>query len=217
MTPEIWAGVAAGIVTTLQMTALGFIGGAILGIPVLFLRISKVAPLRWIGRTFIEIIRGIPLLVWLFLIYNGPTQFSPSLGSIFTSFNSAVIALAVVSSVYMAENYRGALSAISKNQWEAGSALGLTQADTARFVIAPQVLRVVTPSAANYAISLLKDSSLVSTIGVFEITYYATNLSATTSSAAPFYVAGIYYLIMTIPSAWAARKLDARLRSKVER
>ena len=217
MNPEIWAGVANGILTTLLMTAIGFIGGAIFGVPVLLLRVSKIKPLRWIGRTFIEVVRGVPLLVWLFLIYNGPTQFDPSLGRVFTSFISAVLALSLVSSVYMAEIYRGSLTAISKVQWEAGAALGFAKLDSARFVIAPQVVRVATPASANYAIGLLKDSSLVSTIGVFEITYYSATLSATTSSATPFFVAGAYYLMMTIPSAWATRKLDARLRSKVVR
>ena len=217
MTAEIWAGVANGIFTTLQMTVIGFIGGAIFGVPVLFLRISRVTPLRWVGRVFIEVVRGIPLLVWLFLIYNGPTQFDPSLGRVFTSYFSAVVALSFVSSAYMAEIYRGSLTAIKKDQWEAGAALGLASHDTARFVIAPQVVRVATPASASYAIGLLKDSSLVSTIGVFEITYFASTLSATTSSATPFLVAGVYYLMLTIPSAWATRKLDARLRSKVVR
>ncbi len=217
MNAEMWAGVANGILTTLQMTVVGFVGGAVLGVPVLLLRISKIAPLRWIGRAFIEVVRGIPLLVWLFLIYNGPTQFDPSLGRVFTSAVSAVIALSLVSSAYMAEIYRGSLTAINKDQWEAGSALGLARRDTVRFVITPQVVRVATPASANYAIGLLKDSSLVSTIGVFEITYYATSMSATMSSATPFFIAGAYYLMMTIPSAWATRKLDARLRSKVVR
>ena len=215
MNTDIWIGVAAGISTTLQMTAIGFIGGAILGIPLVFMRLSNIQVIRWGTRAFIELVRGIPMLVWLFLVFNGPTQFDPSLGRVFTSFNSAVIVLCVVSGVYMAEVYRGAVRAISKNQWEASDALGLRTVDKLRFVIGPQVGRVAIPSAANYAIGLVKDSSLISTIGVFEITYYATNLYGTLSSPVPFYVAGMYYLMITVPSAWLARTVDVRLRSKV--
>jgi polar amino acid transport system permease protein len=211
VTQSTWDAVAQGIVTTVELTVVGFALGAVLGLPVLALRLSKIAPLRWTARAFIEVARGVPLIVWLFLIYNGPTQFDPSLGLFFSSWRSAVLALGLVSAAYMAEIYRGSLRAIKQGQFEASRALGMSQVDTATRVIGPQMVRVAVPSSATYAIGLLKDSSLASTIGVFEITYYASTESSNTSSVTPFFIAGVYYIALTFPSAWAARRLEKRL------
>jgi polar amino acid transport system permease protein len=211
MTQSVWEAVAQGIVTTIELTVVGFALGAMLGLPVLALRLSGIGPLRWSARAFIEVARGVPLIVWLFLIYNGPTQFDPSLGSVFSSWRSAVLALGLVSAAYMAEIYRGSLRAIKEGQYEASRALGMSQVDTATRIIGPQMVRVAVPASATYAIGLLKDSSLASTIGVFEITYYASTQASNTSSVTPFFVAGVYYIALTFPSAWAARRLENRL------
>ena len=211
MTQSVWEAVAQGVWTTVELTVVGFALGAVLGLPILAMRNSGVRPLRWAARSFIEVSRGVPLIVWLFLIYNGPTQFDPSLGSVFSSWRSAVLALALVSAAYMAEIYRGSLRAIKQGQYEASRALGMSQVDTATRIIGPQMVRVAIPASATYAIGLLKDSSLASTIGVFEITYYASTESSNTSSVTPFFVAGVYYVALTFPSAWAARRLESRL------
>lgn len=217
MTPSVWEAVAQGILTTVELTVVGFALGSVLGLPLLALRISGIAPLRWAARAFIEVARGVPLIVWLFLIYNGPTQFDPSLGSVFSSGRSAVLALGLVSAAYMAEIYRGSLRAIRQGQHEASRALGMSRVDTATRIIGPQMVRVAIPASASYAIGLLKDSSLASTIGVFEITYHASTVASSTSSVTPFFVAGVYYVALTIPSAWAARQLENRLRRGVAR
>ena len=218
MNASMWSTIAEGILTTIEITAVSFVIGAVLGVPVMLFRVSQWWLLRWPARAFIEIGRGVPLVVWLFLIYNGPIQFDPSLSAVFTSWTSGVAALALVSAVYMAEIYRGSLRAIHGGQWEAGRALGMSIRDTASRVIAPQVIRVAIPASANYAIGLIKDSSLVSTIGVFEITYYATTLSTTLSSATtPFVVAGAFYIAMTFPSAVLARRLEHVLSRKIVR
>lgn len=207
--------VAQGVIWTIQLTALGFGLGAVLGLPVLMLRLSPIAPARAAARAFIEIVRGVPLIVWLFLIYNGPTQFDPSLGSVFTSWRSAVLALGLISAAYMAEIYRGSLRAIKQGQFEASRALGMSRIDMATLVVAPQLVRIAIPASASYAIGLLKDSSLASTIGVFEITYYASTASSTTSSVTPFFIAGLYYVALTVPSALGARRLEARMQRSV--
>jgi polar amino acid transport system permease protein len=212
---NVWEAVAQGVFTTVQLTLVGFVLGAVLGIPIMVLRISRFVLLRTIARVFIELLRGVPLVVWLFLIYNGPTQFDPSLGSVFTSWRSAALALGLVSAAFMAEIYRGSLRAINQGQFEASRALGMSDVDTATRIVGPQMLRVATPAAASYAIGLLKDSSLVSTIGVFEITYYASSESSSTSSVTPFFIAGLYYIALTFPSAWAARRLERRLSKGV--
>ena len=215
MTQSVWEAVAQGVVTTVELTVIGFALGAVLGLPILAMRNSGVGPLRWTARSFIEVARGVPLIVWLFLIYNGPTQFDPSLGSFFSSWRSAVLALGLVSAAYMAEIYRGSMRAIKQGQYEASRALGMSHVDMATRIIGPQMVRVAIPASATYAIGLLKDSSLASTIGVFEITYYASTESSNTSSVTPFFVAGFYYIALTFPTAWAARRLEGRLRRRV--
>jgi polar amino acid transport system permease protein len=217
MTPDDWQIIAQGVVTTLTVTIAAFAIGAVFGLPVVALRLSPVASLRWIARAFIEVVRGVPLLIWIFLVFNGPIQFDPSLVSVFTPWRSAVAAMALVSAAYMAEIYRGSLTAIKKGQFEASHALGMTPRQAAISIIGPQMVRVAIPASATYAIGLLKDSSLASTIGVFEITYYANKLSTDTSSTAPFFVAAIYYLVLTVPSVWGARRLDGVLRQRVAR
>ncbi|MET0457259.1 MAG: amino acid ABC transporter permease [Mycobacterium sp.] len=211
MTVDIWETVAGGILMTIQLTAFGFAMGAALGLPLLALRIAPSWILRSTARSFIEITRGVPLVVWLFLIYNGTTQFDPALGSIFASERSAILAIGLVSAAYMAEIYRGSLRAIKQGQFEAARALGMSQLDLASRIIGPQMVRVAIPASASYGINLLKDSSLASTIGVFEISYYATTASSTTTSVTPFFVAGLYYIALTFPSAWVARHLEARM------
>lgn len=215
MSIDTWLIVGHGIIATLQLTVVGFAIGAVLGLPLMVMRGAQIWILRFIARAFIEITRGVPLIIWLFLIYNGPTQFNPALGSVFTSWRSAVLAIGLVSAAYMAEIYRGALRAVSAGQFEASRALGMSQLDTATRIVGPQMIRVAIPASASYAIGLLKDSSLASTIGVFEITYYATTASSNTSSVMPFFVAGVYYVALTFPSAWAARRLESRMMERV--
>lgn len=215
MTADTWLVVAQGIAATLQLTVVGFAIGAILGLPLVAMRAARLWILRFTARSFIETARGVPLIIWLFLIYNGPTQFNPALGSVFTSWRSAVLAIGLVSAAYMAEIYRGALRAVNNGQFEASRALGMSQVDTATRIVGPQMVRVAIPASASYAIGLLKDSSLASTIGVFEITYFATTASSNTSSVTPFFVAGIYYVALTFPSAWAARRLESIMLERV--
>ncbi|WP_024934048.1 MULTISPECIES: amino acid ABC transporter permease [Actinomadura] len=215
MTGGVWEAVAQGIVATIQLTVLGFAIGAVLGIPLLVLRVAPFWALRATARAFIEVSRGVPLLIWLFLIYNGTTQFDPALGAVFTPSRSAILAIGLVSAAYMAEIYRGSLRAINQGQFEASRALGMSQLDTASRIVGPQMIRVAIPASASYAIGLLKDSSLASTIGVFEMTYYASTASSNTSSVTPFFVAGAYYVALTFPSAWAARRLEWRMRRRV--
>lgn len=215
MTDNVWSAVAQGILATIQLTVVGFALGAVLGVPLLLLRSSPLLVLSAPARACIEIARGVPLIIWLFLIYNGPTQFDPGLGDVFTSWRSAVLALGFISAAYLAEIYRGSLRAIKVGQFEASQALGMGRFDTATRIIGPQMIRVAIPASVSYAIGLAKDSSLASTIGVFEITYYAGTSSSTTSSVTPFFVAGAYYVALTVPSALAARRLESRLLRRV--
>ena len=135
-----------------------------------------------------------------------------------TPLMAAIVSLGVISCAYMAEIYRGGLSAIDRGQWEAGEALGMNRSSVLAKIIGPQVYRVSVPAGATYAIGLLKDSSVAYTIGVTEVMFYANEQARSTSDAiVPFLLAALVYVVMTIPCAALARALDSRLRRRVAR
>jgi polar amino acid transport system permease protein len=203
-----------GVPMTIGLTLAARAIGALGGIPLALGRRSNLPGVRFISVSLIEILRGIPPIVWLFIIYFGLGTALPTLDPL----TSAIIGLGLISCAYMAEIYRGGLSAITRGQWEAGEALGMGRQSVLTFIIGPQVFRVSVPAAASYAIGLLKDSSVAYTIGVSEIVYFANDQSRQSSDAlGPFFLAALVYVLMTIPCAWATRALDARLRMRVAR
>lgn len=204
--------VLLGVPNTLMLTggalAIGASGGAVLAVG----RQSRLIVVRIASRAVIELLRGIPPLVWIFIIFFGIGASAPNL----TPFTAALLGLGAISSAYMAEIYRGGLLAIPKGQWEAASSLSLPRSTVWTRVIAPQVIRVSLPAAATYAIGLLKDSSVAYAIGVSEIMFYANQRATTLSDATgPFLVAAGFYLVLTVPLAWAARRVDRVLRGRV--
>jgi polar amino acid transport system permease protein len=217
MSAEVWLEVAKGIPMTLQLTVFGFAIGAIAGIPLMLMRNSRLFPLRWVARALIELLRGVPPLVWLFLIFAGIPELDPALLSVLTPTTSAIIGLGLISSAYMAEIYRGCLSAISKGQWEASASLGMSKFSTATYVVGPQMLRISIPAAATYAIGLLKDSSIAYTIGALEITWHAWSQQQQLISVMPYVAAAVYFIAITFPAAWLARSIDSKLRRRVAR
>ena len=203
-----------GVPMTIGLTVAALAIGAFGGIPLALGRRSNIPGIRFIAVSLIEVLRGIPPIVWLFIIYFGLGTALPMLDPL----TSAIIGLGLISCAYMAEIYRGGLSAITRGQWEAGEALGMGRQSVLTFIIGPQVFRVSVPAAASYAIGLIKDSSVAYTIGVSEIVYFANDQSRQSSDAlGPFFLAALVYVIMTIPCAWATRALDARLRKRVAR
>jgi His/Glu/Gln/Arg/opine family amino acid ABC transporter permease subunit len=206
--------VLLGIPMTLLITALSFAVGAILGIPLVLGRRTTIAPVRWISRLIIDVLRGIPPIVWLFIIFFGIGTGVVRLSALW----AAVIGLGLIAAAYMAEIYRGGLLAVHKGQFESAAALGMSWRTSMARVIAPQAFRVALPSATTYAIGLLKDSSLAGTIGATEILFRATAESrATGAGLEPFLIAAAAYIVLGTPLAWLSRVADARLRGRVAR
>jgi ABC-type amino acid transport system permease subunit len=166
------------------------------------------------SRSAVSLLRGIPPIVWLFIIYFGISIGAYQMAAI----PAAIIGFGLISAAYMAEIYRGGLSAVHHGQWEAGHALGVSDRTTFTRIIGPQALRVSIPSMASYAISLFKDSSIASTIGVTEIVFFTTQNARTGGGGLTVYVlAALVYVAMSVPLALVSRKLDASLRKKVSR
>jgi polar amino acid transport system permease protein len=214
LTLDILQAIAAGIPWTLALTAVAFVIGAILGQPLCAMRFSQLTAVRLLATSLILTFRSIPPIVWLFLIFfglgSGYLQISP--------FQAAAAGLGLITAANMAEIYRGALSAIHPGQWDAASALNLSTRHRFLDVIGPQLLRVALPSSASYAIGLLKDSAIASTIGVSEIAFQAYHTSQRTFHALDIYaIAGLLYILMSLPMAWLTRWADVKLRARVAR
>jgi polar amino acid transport system permease protein len=208
---HIFTSIVPGLSNTLVVTALSFAIGAVVAIPVTVAGRSPFAALRALIRAIVEIVRSIPVLVWLFIVFFGLPQegLSPS------PLTAAILTLSAVSAVYLSEIYRGGIAAIDRGQFDASRALGLGRIDAGARIVGPQVFRVVLPPVATYGIGLLKDSALASTIGVVEITFRANSVTQTTGKGLTAYViAGVIYVIIGLPLAVVSRHVDSRLRAR---
>lgn len=203
--------IALGIGLTVWITVAAMALGMIAAIPITMIAQSSWRPARVAIGLFIDVIRSIPHLVWIFIIYFGV----PAFGVRFDSLTAAIIALGVISGAVISEIYRSALSGIGVGQREAGRALGFTRREIAVFILVPQMARVGSPTLATYMIALLKDSALASTIGVMEMTFRAGAIAERTAHGLPAFIfLGALYLVLSLPLALASRRVDARLRSR---
>jgi His/Glu/Gln/Arg/opine family amino acid ABC transporter permease subunit len=181
------------------------------GAPLALARRSRYAALRGIARGYVDVVRSIPPITWLFLIFYG----LPNAGITFAPLASGIIGLSLISAAYMAEIYRAGLGAVSGGQWEAGRAIGLREPDILARVIGPQAARVIGPPAATYAIGLLKDSAVASTIGVGEITFHAGAATQQEGHGLSiFLAAAILYILLSLPLAVMSRHVDRRMRAR---
>ncbi|HEK0905513.1 MULTISPECIES: amino acid ABC transporter permease [Pseudomonas] len=213
-TSQILAAMLAALPWTIALTFGSFIGGAIIGIPICAMRISKHKILRNIAIALILTLRSIPPIVWLFFIFFAFSQYVIQL----SPFVAAIIGLALITSANMAEIYRGALSAVPKGQYEATKVLGLSTWQKYVHVIVPQVVRISVPAASTYCIGLLKDTAIASTIGVSELAQVANHISQETFRGLSVYaIAGLLYFAVSVVMALLSRQLDIHLRAKVER
>jgi polar amino acid transport system permease protein len=207
MMDHVWR-ILAGAPVTIGVTAACFGVGAVLGLALVSGRRSGSWLMRTSSRIVIDVLRGIPPIVFLFIVFFG-------IGSgavILSPFEAAVIGLGLISAAHLAEIYRGSLLAVSKGQFEASNALGLGRVTTYVQVIGPQAMRVAIPGMVTWAISLLKDSALVSTIGVAEIMSVTNqDARASGSSLVPFVIAAVIYIALGTPLAFLSRFLERKL------
>lgn len=193
---------------TLKMTLFAFAVAFAVGLLLALAKLSPIAPLRVAAATYVEVMRGVPALAILFMIYFGLADF----GILFDSFQAAVIGLGLNGAAYLAEVFRAGILAIHRGQMEAALTVGLTPLQAMRFVVLPQALRIVLPPVTNYAIALLKDTSVASIISAPELMLRARDLAS--SSFQPmevFLLAAAIYLVMSLPISFVARRLETRL------
>jgi len=197
-----------GALVTLEISTLAMAVAIGLGLILAVSRVFGPPVLAWPVTAFIEVIRGTPLLIQLFIIFYG----LPAIGIRFSPLWAAVIGLGLNYAAYEAENYRAGIQSIPRGQYDAALALGLSRAQTLRKIVLPQAVRLVIPPVSNDFIALLKDSSLVSVITMVELTKMYGQLAATNYDyiGIGLLTAGIYFL-MGLPIARLSRLLEARL------
>jgi His/Glu/Gln/Arg/opine family amino acid ABC transporter permease subunit len=198
--------VAAG--GTLKMTALAYLVAVVAGLTIALARLSRRRMVAAVAGWYVELIRGTPALTQLFLIYFGLA----SAGIVLSAFTAAVIGLGLNYAAYMSEVYRAGIEAVHRGQREAALAIGMTNALAMRTIILPQAVRIIVPPMANYAVSLLKDTSVASLISAPELMLRARDLSSEYFMPMELYLlAGAMYLVMAYPLGKGARYLELRM------
>ncbi|WP_372054460.1 ABC transporter permease [Tistrella mobilis] len=218
-----WERLAGGLATTFQLVALALIIGAALALLVAMARISQNPLLAWFGRGYIFFFRGTPLLVQLFLIYYGLSQF-PAIRSSFLwpilrePYWCAIIAFALNTSGYTAEILRGAIQAVPRGQIEAAQALGMSRALAFRRIILPIAIRYGFPAYSNEVILMIKASALASTITILDLMGVTRTLISRTFAVTELFVAaGVIYLVITLLLTRVFARVEARLNRHMAR
>ncbi len=203
-----------GLLVTINISFLSLVATLVIGLATALLRLSNSLVGRVIARIYIELIRNTPLLVQIYLLYF---VFGPMIG--LDRFATAILALALFQGAYTAEIFRAGLNSIPKGQFEAAKSLGLSPFSTYRDIILPQMLQRTLPPLTNEVVSLIKNSSIVSVMAIFDLTTEGRNIVSET--AMPFeiwFTVAAIYLLLTLTlsglSAWMEHKLGAQWRTQ---
>lgn len=211
---NLWPLAKAALTMTIPLTIISFAIGLVIALAVALARLSPNVVLSNIARFYISIIRGTPLLVQLFIVFFALPEFGVKIDP----FPAAVIAFSLNVGGYAAEIIRSAIQSIPKGQWEAAETIGLNYTGTLRRIILPQAARVAVPPLSNTLISLVKDTSLASTILVTELLRQAQIIAAPTFEFFALYgTAAIYYWVICLVLSFGQSRLERRLERHVAR
>jgi polar amino acid transport system permease protein len=218
--------VLRGVLTTLRLTVVAMLVGAVLGTLLAIMRLSENPVLRWAAGIYVWFFRGTPILVqllgWYFLasvlpqislgIPFGPTFASWSTNSVITPFMAAILGLGLNEAAYMAEIVRAGIGGVDPGQSEAAEALGMSPAQAYRRIILPQASRLIIPPTANETITMLKQSSLVVVLGMLDLTGTAQAIYSRNFQQIPLLlVASIWYLALTTILTYVQMRLERRM------
>lgn len=181
-----------GLGVTMQLFAYTLLLSLPLGLIVALLRMSRFKPLAWLTRLYILVMRGTPLILQIFTIYF----FLPQIVGRIDRLPATIIAFVLNYAAYFAEIYRGGISGIPVGQREAGKVLGMTRYQTFRRVLLPQVFKAVLLPISNEVITLIKDTALVTAVGLQEMYQVAKAATSRTGSLEPLFIAGLLYLLL---------------------
>ncbi|GED30752.1 amino acid ABC transporter permease [Brevibacillus centrosporus] len=204
--PFILQGIKVTLLVTLISVVLGFIWGSILAL----IKISKFGPLNWLAVAYTSIFRGTPLILQLTFVYFATPQLT---GYNISQLEAAVLTFTLNSGAYISETIRGGILAVDKGQWEAAKSLGVPYRRMMMDIILPQGIKNILPALVNETIALLKESALVSTIGLADILQNANVVKGTIFRYfEPYIIAGVLYYVMVMILTWFAGVLERRMR-----
>ena len=208
---ENWDALLQAVLITISLAFLAEVIGAALGLAFALLKISGSRVLSILAQVYIDVFRGTPLLVQIVIIYFT----TASVGLRFNSlFFAGLVALSLNAAAYVAEIFRAGIQSIDKGQAEAGRSSGLPYAQTMRYIIVPQAFRRVIPPLTNEFVMLIKDTSLVSVIGLAELLRAARVLQSETFNGTPLIAAALMYLAICLPLIYLTNALERRLNRR---
>ena len=204
-----------GAVLSIVIAAISLLVGLVLGVIAYLGKTSQKSILRWLANIYIEVIRGTPMLLQIMMLFTViPAAYTAITGGVLriNPILIGIIAMSINSGAYSAELIRSGINGVDKGQWEACETLGLTHWQMMKLVILPQAFKRIIPPIISEFITLIKDSSLISTIGAIELLNSAQILGVTYFDVTtPYLMAMIYYLIMTIGISYIGKKIEGKL------
>lgn len=206
--------ITIALLNTLAYTGLAFAFGLVAGLALALARLSSLAPYRWFATAYIELFRGLPALLVLFMVGYGVPLAFPDREIPGGTYGSVALGLGLTAAAYMAETIRAGIQAVPRGQMEAARTLGMSHAQAMVSIVLPQAFRVVIPPLTNEFIMLTKDTSLAYVLGVtatsIEITKFAGDALNTHVNPTPLVVAGLTYLMITLPLSQLVHRLERR-------
>ena len=217
--PKYGVAFVRGIEYTLLLAVVSVLLAVIPALLLAMMRLSKVKPVRWLSGAYIAVFRSTPMLVQLSIIYFG-LFYAISLPRVslfgfvdISRFIPGVVALALNSSAYVAEIFRAGILAVDKGQTEAARSLGLSGWQSMRLVVLPQAIKNVLPALANELVTMVKESSICSMLGMAEIMFAAKTIAGSTGiSLAPYTLAALVYFCINYPASKAIEAIERRMR-----
>jgi polar amino acid transport system permease protein len=200
-----------GTLWTVVLSALGFIGGSVVGIGIALARISKIEPLRGLATGYIQVVQGTPLPVLMFVSYFGLALTGYDVPGLL----AAAVSIAVFAAAYLGEIWRGSIEAVPRTQWEAADSLALTRFQKMRDVILPQAVRLSIPPTVGLLVQIIKNTSYAVVIGFVELTQSGRIINNTIFE--PFFVftlVGALYFALCFPLSQLSRRLENQLKAR---
>lgn len=206
--------VLVGMKNTIIYTLLAFVFGLVVGLLIAMMKLSTIGPYRWFANGYVELFRGLPALVVLFMVAYGIPSAFPGIQFPGDIYGKVMVGLGLTAAAYMAETIRAGIQAVPPGQVEAARTLGMSPTKTMFHIVLPQAFRIVIPPLTNEIILLIKDSSLAFVLGFtfqeYELTKFGQNFLNSKVSPTPLIVAALAYLVITLPLSSLVRVLERR-------
>ena len=199
-----------GLKSTLGLSIISVLIGIVIGSLLALMKLSKHKPLKWIAAVYIEVVRGTPMITQLFIVYFGSYVL---FGLDMNPFIAGIIAVSLNSGAYVAEIIRSGIQSIDKGQMEAGRSLGMTQSMTMKEIIMPQAVKNILPALCNEFITVIKETSIVSVIGVTDLLYNVNIVRGISfRPLEPLLIAAVIYFILTFGLSKAVNILEGKMK-----